>query len=106
MRFYIALVAAFAGVSFADMHYSCTCHNGDSYNWRITSPACSFYAPDRPADVSYVTDTGRCTSASGSQIDGDSWQAACQKIATEGFDCADGQGKCYAESSDVTGSCD
>lgn len=31
------------------MHYSCTCHNGDSYYWRITSPACDFYKGDRPA---------------------------------------------------------
>lgn len=35
--------------SVADSHYSCTCHNGDSYNWRITSPACDFYTTDRPA---------------------------------------------------------
>lgn len=33
----------------ADSHESCTCHNGDSYNWRITSPACDFYVTDRPA---------------------------------------------------------
>lgn len=57
-------------------------------------------------DVSYVTDTGRCTSSSGSLLDGDRWQAACQKIATDGFACADGQGTCYADSASVKGSCD
>lgn len=126
--------------SVADMHYSCTCHNGDSYNWRITQPACESYAQSDPAvsapvqapfplpsfsspkpsffwgrtatnsnnaqDVTYVTDTGRCTSSSGSLLDGDRWEAACQKLAVAGFACADGQGTCYAEADSVKGSCD
>ncbi|PSR80001.1 hypothetical protein BD289DRAFT_476353 [Coniella lustricola] len=106
MQLSIALLAAFVGFSLADMHYSCTCHNGDSYNWRITSPACAYYAPLRPADVTYVSSSGRCTSNSGSQIDGDSWQAACQKIAVDGFACASGEGTCYADADSVKGSCD
>lgn len=27
----------------ADPHGSCTCHNGDSYNWRMTTVACAEY---------------------------------------------------------------
>ena len=29
--------------SSADLHASCTCHNGDSYNWRMTTVACTAY---------------------------------------------------------------
>ncbi|KAJ4397783.1 hypothetical protein N0V93_002020 [Gnomoniopsis smithogilvyi] len=106
MKFSLSLLAAFIGAAVADSHYSCTCHNGDSYIWRITSPACDFYKTDRPADVSYVSDTGRCTSSSGNLIDGDSWEAACKKMVTDGYECGDGQGKCYADSDDIKGWCD
>lgn len=59
-------------------------------------------------DVYYDATTGRCTSTAdtGNQIDGDSWHAACNKIATEGFACADGQGTCYADVDAIGGWCD
>lgn len=57
-------------------------------------------------DVSYNTESGRCTSASGNLIGGNEWEEACKKIATAGFDCADGQGKCYATTDAIKGWCD
>lgn len=31
------------GNRLGDTHASCTCHNGDSYNWRMTTAACTVY---------------------------------------------------------------
>lgn len=57
-------------------------------------------------DVTYDSTSGRCTSSSGNLIDGDSWTAACQKLAAEGYACGDGQGKCFSAAEEVNGWCD
>ncbi|KAH7128036.1 hypothetical protein B0J13DRAFT_611570 [Dactylonectria estremocensis] len=98
----------FLSLAAADLHESCTCHNGDSYNWRITTKACEIYneAAYQWGGAVYDTPSGRCTKAgTDDRLAGDQWEAACQSIAESGFDCADGQGTCYASPDDVKGSC-
>ncbi|KAF5577872.1 hypothetical protein FPCIR_11855 [Fusarium pseudocircinatum] len=80
----------------AKLHDNCACHNGDSYNWRLTAAACTEYN-----DQGY-----ECAQATAEdKIAGDQWEDACRKIAEEGYDCANGEGKCYANPSKVRGRC-
>ncbi|TXC01840.1 hypothetical protein FocTR4_00009371 [Fusarium oxysporum f. sp. cubense] len=39
------------------------------------------------------------------KIAGDQWEDACRRIAEEGYDCADGERKCYANPDKVHGRC-
>ncbi|KAF6801189.1 hypothetical protein CSOJ01_11919 [Colletotrichum sojae] len=69
MQFHSSALAAVAFLVLsaeARWHYSCTCHNGGSYIWRITSNACSSYNsyifqtwPDSQNSVRYDTPSGR-----------------------------------------------
>ncbi|KAF4974271.1 hypothetical protein FZEAL_8807 [Fusarium zealandicum] len=98
----------FLSVVTADLHNSCACHNGDSYNWRITTNACTEYndAGYKWGGATYDGPAGRCTQASAeAQIAGKEWEAACKKIAQTGFQCADGEGTCYADPKKVRGRC-
>ncbi|GME65508.1 hypothetical protein GTA08_BOTSDO05216 [Neofusicoccum parvum] len=91
-----------AGVA-ADDHDSCTCHNGDSYNWRITTAACDLYRSQnwRNGKVHYDTPSGRCTQDDGTQfVMGKEWEAACRTTAKNGFLCASGGGTCYQPDED------
>ncbi|KAI8271216.1 hypothetical protein K4K58_000094 [Colletotrichum sp. SAR11_239] len=107
---YTKFAGAFALLSavMADPHGSCTCHNGDSYNWRMTTVACAEYnANEYPwGGTSYDTPSGRCYSKEGGYIEGDPWEFACKTIATRGFQCADGRGTCFADPDTVAGWCD
>ncbi|KAJ0382795.1 hypothetical protein COL922a_011804 [Colletotrichum nupharicola] len=100
---YTKFAAAFALLSAV-----CTCHNGDSYNWRMTTVACTEYnANEYPwGGTSYDTPSGRCYSEEGGYIEGDPWEFACKTIATKGFQCADGRGTCFADPEQVVGWCD
>ncbi|KAH6700653.1 hypothetical protein DL95DRAFT_417104 [Leptodontidium sp. 2 PMI_412] len=91
----------------ANNHASCFCSNGDSANTRIASPACQYYAKQgySNSDVSWNSGTGRCVANSGSYLMGDQWEAACRSIASSGFNCLDGRGKCYASTGQVRGRC-
>ncbi|EPE03010.1 hypothetical protein F503_08624 [Ophiostoma piceae UAMH 11346] len=105
---YIFFFATLLASASADLHASCTCHNGDSYNWRMTTIACTAYnnADYKWGGTVYDTPSGRCTQESAdSQIAGDQWEDACKSIAASGFQCADGQGTCFADPDDVQGSC-
>ncbi|EFQ29629.1 hypothetical protein CGRA01v4_14914 [Colletotrichum graminicola] len=109
MQFSVSKMAAvFLFVSFAsaNLHQSCTCHNGDSYNWRITIKACELYASKKYqwGSASYDTPSGRCV-GSGQGVAGDQWEDACREIAKSGFDCADGRGYCTADQDSVRGWC-
>ncbi|KAF2090366.1 hypothetical protein K490DRAFT_54751 [Saccharata proteae CBS 121410] len=104
-------VAIFASIpsAVADDHTSCTCHNQDSYNWRITTAACDLYNNwnnDNNA-VAYDSPSGRCNTIDANQvIDGKNWENACQETAKAGFQCTSGQGTCYVEdTSNVQGWC-
>ncbi|KAH8898378.1 hypothetical protein GQ53DRAFT_837298 [Thozetella sp. PMI_491] len=112
MKFFTVALPLFAVIFapsvLANNHVSCTCHNGDSYNWRITTLACENYAKAGYANsnVAYDTPSGRCTQASSSDyLMGDQWEEACKAIAKSGFQCADGKGTCFAETDQVRGSC-
>ncbi|KAM5341484.1 hypothetical protein ACJ41O_014515 [Fusarium nematophilum] len=97
-----------ASLAAADLHESCTCHNGDSYNWRMTTNACTKYTDYKYewGGATYDTPSGRCTQNSpDDKIAGDQWEDACKEIARTGFACADGQGTCYADPADVRGWC-
>ncbi|TPX13728.1 uncharacterized protein E0L32_005931 [Thyridium curvatum] len=101
-------VMLFSSVAMADLHTSCTCHNGDSYNWRMTTLACTSYdeAKYQWGGAVYDTPSGRCTQRTDAdRIAGDQWEEACQKIAKAGFQCVDGKGTCYADPASVRGSC-
>ncbi|OBT59635.1 hypothetical protein VE04_00185 [Pseudogymnoascus sp. 24MN13] len=102
-------MALFLSSSMADRHGSCTCHNGDSYNWRITTLACTKYAEAAygNGNVAYDTPSGRCTQVTpDDNIMGDQWEEACRAVAQSGFQCADGSdNKCYANTQAVRGSC-
>ncbi|SPO03584.1 uncharacterized protein DNG_06267 [Cephalotrichum gorgonifer] len=92
----------------ADLHDSCTCHNGDSYNWRMTTAACTVYdeAKYQWGGTYYNSTTGRCTQrASEDQLGGNEWEDACKRIASTGFQCADGVGTCFANTEDIKGWC-
>ncbi|KAI1043545.1 hypothetical protein LB505_010142 [Fusarium chuoi] len=53
-----------------------------------------------------VTAVGACAQATTEdKIAGDQWEDACRKIAEEGYNCADGEGKCYANPDKVRGRC-
>ncbi|KAH7223019.1 hypothetical protein BKA60DRAFT_538466 [Fusarium oxysporum] len=83
----------------AKLHDNCACHNGDSYNWRLTVAACTEYNDEgyEWGGATYNETSGRCVQATTEdKIAGDQWEDACRKIAEEGYDCADGEGKCYA----------
>ncbi|KAH6970624.1 hypothetical protein BKA56DRAFT_559006 [Ilyonectria sp. MPI-CAGE-AT-0026] len=98
----------FFALAAADLHDSCTCHNGDSYNWRMTTNACASYndANYQWGGAFYDTPSGRCTQQSAEeQLAGDQWEAACKEIAKTGFQCSDGVGTCYANPDDVSGWC-
>ncbi|GKT55920.1 hypothetical protein ColTof4_11667 [Colletotrichum tofieldiae] len=112
MQLSIAKVASiffFLSVASADLHDSCTCHNGDSYNWRITTKACELYASKNYqwGKGTYDTPSGRCVKNSDNdQLAGKEWEAACREVATSGFQCADGQGlRCNAPTDEVRGRC-
>ncbi|KZL69533.1 hypothetical protein CI238_00725 [Colletotrichum incanum] len=112
MQFSIAKVASiffFLSVASADLHDSCTCHNGDSYNWRITTKACELYASKNYqwGKGTYDTPSGRCVKNSDNdQLAGKEWEAACREVATSGFQCADGEGlRCVAPTDEVRGRC-
>ncbi|KAH8660551.1 hypothetical protein BX600DRAFT_523543 [Xylariales sp. PMI_506] len=106
-RLTLGLALTFAGVVLGDLHASCTCHNGDSYNWRITTAACTVYndAGYQWGGAEYDTPSGRCTADSDASIAGDQWEAACKSVATTGFQCSSGEGTCFAEPDDVRGWC-
>ncbi|KAF4345530.1 hypothetical protein FBEOM_480 [Fusarium beomiforme] len=94
-----------ASVAMAKLHDNCACHNGDSYNWRLTAAACEEYN-DKDYEwggAIYNHESGRATAED--KIAGDQWEDACRKIAEEGYDCADGEGKCYAKPDEVRGRC-
>ncbi|KAM0545756.1 hypothetical protein ACHAPJ_011180 [Fusarium lateritium] len=98
----------FLSVVTADLHPNCACHNGDSYNWRITTNACTDYndAGYKWGGATYNGTSGRCTQANAeAQLAGKEWEAACKKIAQAGFPCADGEGTCYANPDEVRGRC-
>ncbi|GKT66430.1 hypothetical protein ColTof4_03922 [Colletotrichum tofieldiae] len=104
----IAAAFLFVSVAFADLHDSCTCHNGDSYNWRITTKACEVYSSKdyKWGKGTYDTPSGRCTKSGDSdQLAGDQWEAACREVAVAGFQCADGKGRCTADADQVKGWC-
>ncbi|WQF78738.1 hypothetical protein CDEST_03752 [Colletotrichum destructivum] len=105
----IASIFFFLSVASADLHDSCTCHNGDSYNWRITTKACELYASKnyKWGKGTYDTPSGRCVQNSGTdQLAGKEWEAACREVANSGFQCADGQGLyCKAPTNEVRGRC-
>ncbi|KAH8694417.1 hypothetical protein BGZ61DRAFT_532502 [Ilyonectria robusta] len=111
MYFSVAkIVSAFMALNMvaANLHDSCACRNGDSDNTRLTTLACTAYneASYEWGSTTYDAASGRCVQATTEdQIAGKEWQAACQKIASSGFDCADGEGKCYASPDEVSGSC-
>ncbi|KAK2037580.1 hypothetical protein LZ31DRAFT_580020 [Colletotrichum somersetense] len=110
MKFSVSKLAAaflFVSVASANLHDSCTCHNSDSYNWRITTKACQLYARSNYqwGQAAYDTPSGRCVAASGAQIAGDQWEDACRQIAKSGFDCADGRGHCTADPDAIKGWC-
>ncbi|KAF4441828.1 hypothetical protein F53441_11913 [Fusarium austroafricanum] len=101
-------VFMFLSVATAKLHENCACHNGDSYSFRLTMAACTEYndAGYEWGGAKYDTPSGRCVGASGEdKIAGDQWEDACRKISKEGFACADGEGKCYANSDSVRGRC-
>ncbi|KAG5746897.1 hypothetical protein H9Q69_011002 [Fusarium xylarioides] len=77
----------------AKLHDNCTCYNGDSYNWRLTAAACTEYNDQdyKWGSASYNETSGR--------------EDAYRKIAEEGYDCTDGEGKCYANPKKVRGRC-
>ncbi|KAK2009159.1 hypothetical protein LZ32DRAFT_620922 [Colletotrichum eremochloae] len=92
----------------ADLHESCTCHNGDSYNWRLTTKACDLYAQKNYqwGRTHYDTPSGRCVRNSDTEnIAGDQWEDACRETAKTGFNCADGRGNCTADPDQVRGWC-
>ncbi|SPJ72648.1 uncharacterized protein FTOL_02377 [Fusarium torulosum] len=92
----------------AKLHDNCACHNGDSYNWRMTIDACAEYndAGYEWGGATYDTPSGRCVQATPEdKLAGDQWEDACRKIAQTGFACADGKGTCYANPDEVRGSC-
>ncbi|RGP69512.1 hypothetical protein FSPOR_4616 [Fusarium sporotrichioides] len=98
----------FLSVVTADLHNNCACHNGDSYNFRMTMDACTVYndAGYEWGGVAYDTPSGRCTQANAeAQIAGDQWEDACREVAAKGFPCADGKGTCFADPSEVRGRC-
>ncbi|KAI8244265.1 hypothetical protein K4K57_000771 [Colletotrichum sp. SAR 10_99] len=113
MQFSIAKVASLfvlLSVASADLHDNCACHNGDSYNWRITTKACELYSSKNYEWGVGVYDeaSGRCVKKTDNdQIAGNEWEAACREVATgEGFACADGKGLyCKADSDSVRGRC-
>lgn len=48
----------------------------------------------------------KCTQrTSEDRLGGNEWEAACRQIAKDGFECADGQGTCFAKPKDVRGRC-
>ncbi|KAF9878765.1 hypothetical protein CkaCkLH20_03665 [Colletotrichum karsti] len=119
MRFQSSALAAVAFLVLsveARWHYSCTCHNGGSYIWRITSNACSSYNsyifqtwPDSQNSVRYDTPSGRCTSVGpgGNVIDGDTMERMCKETAQNGFPCANNNAHtCFAEPDSVSSWCD
>ncbi|CCF37674.1 hypothetical protein CH063_08950, partial [Colletotrichum higginsianum] len=64
-----ALASAVFFAFFADARYhdSCTCHNGGTYNWRLTTKACdserALLAQQKSwGSVQYDTPSGRCRS--------------------------------------------
>ncbi|EKG20561.1 hypothetical protein MPH_02088 [Macrophomina phaseolina MS6] len=103
-KFFTASVLAVLSVGVAaNDHASCTCHNGDSYNWRITTVACDLYNRQKWANgkVYYDTPSGRCTQNDGTQyLMGNEWEAACRSAAKSGFPCADGVGTCFQSDED------
>ncbi|WYZ33996.1 hypothetical protein EsH8_I_000272 [Colletotrichum jinshuiense] len=112
MQFTIAKVASLFvlfSVAAADLHDSCACHNGDSYNWRITTKACELYASKsyQWGAGTYDSASGRCVKNSDNDsIAGKEWEAACREVANTGFACADGQGLyCKAPTNEVRGRC-
>ncbi|KAH8601887.1 hypothetical protein B0O99DRAFT_681001 [Bisporella sp. PMI_857] len=100
-------VLGLAGSAFANLHPNCACHNGDSYNWRVTTLACQVYtdAGYEWGGGFYDSPSGRCVANDGSSLAGNEWEAACRTVATSGFDCADGIGKCFAFPESVRGRC-
>ncbi|KAM0356371.1 hypothetical protein ACHAPY_006827 [Fusarium culmorum] len=89
-------VVLFLSVATAKLHNNCACHNGDSYNYRMTMNACTVYD-----DADY-----KCTQEDAeAQIAGDQWEDACKEVAAKGFPCADGKGTCFANPKEVRGRC-
>ncbi|KAL0933860.1 uncharacterized protein CTRU02_210659 [Colletotrichum truncatum] len=119
MRICLLAFVAFALFVFsadADWHYSCTCHNGGSYIWRITTKACDAYNqhidsewPDSENHVRYDTPSGRCTSVGpgGNVIDGDTMESVCKNTGTNGFPCEHDNSKtCFANPGSISSWCD
>ncbi|EKJ77356.1 hypothetical protein NXS19_010729 [Fusarium pseudograminearum] len=101
-------VVLFLSVATAKLHNNCACHNGDSYNFRMTMNACTVYddADYQWGGVKYDTPSGRCTQEDAeAQIAGDQWEDACKEVAAKGFPCADGKGTCFANPKEVRGRC-
>ncbi|TDZ40846.1 hypothetical protein CTRI78_v010047 [Colletotrichum trifolii] len=95
----------------ARWHYSCTCHTGPSYNWRLTTAACNAINPSVVATgnghVAYNTPSGRCTSDGGNLLDGDDMEWQCKQAAINGFECAfDSKQTCFADQDTVSSWCD
>ncbi|KAH7063714.1 hypothetical protein B0J12DRAFT_694598 [Macrophomina phaseolina] len=109
-HFYTAIFAILTATAAAKRYNSCTCHNGDSYNWRITSKACELHTQWYPGrgEATYDTPSGRCkvNDMSSGFFTGDQWEAVCQEIGKTGFLCASGSGTCFQpEASEVQGWC-
>ncbi|KAK2055194.1 hypothetical protein LY76DRAFT_550738 [Colletotrichum caudatum] len=110
MKFSVSKLAAaflFVSVASANLHDTCACHNSDSYNWRMTTKACEYYARSnyKWGQTVYDSPSGNCVGVNGGKIAGDQWEDACRQTAKAGFDCADGRGHCTADPDSVFGSC-
>ncbi|XDG07722.1 hypothetical protein ABKA04_007337 [Annulohypoxylon sp. FPYF3050] len=110
MQFFTSLYLSFALLAVSvrgDLHPDCVCNNDGTYNWRMTTVACTKYndAGYQWGGSTYDTPSGRCDAASGAQIAGKEWEAACKAIASSGFQCVDGVGTCFANPDSVRGSC-
>ncbi|WQF89947.1 hypothetical protein CDEST_14961 [Colletotrichum destructivum] len=111
-----ALAGAVFFAFFADARYhdSCTCHNGGTYNWRLTTKACdserALLAQLKSwGSVQYDTPSGRCRSVGVKDlISGDDFETLCKAVASQvGFPCAfDNSLTCYADPDAVSSWCD
>ncbi|TDZ54521.1 hypothetical protein CTRI78_v006269 [Colletotrichum trifolii] len=105
----VASLFALVSVASANLHDACACHNGDSYNWRITTKACELYSSKNYQWGVAVYDeaSGRCVKKTDNdQIAGNEWEDACREIASTGYQCPDGKGLyCKANPDDVRGRC-
>ncbi|KAH8688516.1 hypothetical protein BGZ61DRAFT_518561 [Ilyonectria robusta] len=104
----IAAAFFFFSLAAADLHENCACNNGDAYNWRMTTAACTTYddAQYQWGGVTYDSPSGRCVKENDTdRLAGDQWETACKDAAKNGFACSDGLGTCFANPDDVSGAC-